>query len=83
MLKFGEIFLVSVEGAVVYLIFGEGDHWRRVEVASHASASRERMLIAHLNQDMYGEGRLKGYVLYYVLVNKILRLSEFVTMTNF
>ena len=56
MLKLGEIFLVSTEGAVderksrkaIFVVV----HWRSMEVASHCSASRECMLIIFLNDQI-------------------------------
>ena len=54
MLKLGEIFLVSIQGAVVERKSRKAifvvDHWRSVEVASHCSASRECMLIIDLSR---------------------------------
>lgn len=56
MLKLGEIFLVSIEGAederksrkAIFVVV----HWRSMEVASHCSASRECMLIVYLNDNV-------------------------------
>ena len=54
MLKLGEIFLVLIEDAVVDRevrldLNNRVNHWRSVVVAPYCSASRERMLIIHLN----------------------------------
>ena len=74
MLKLGEIFLVSIEGVVVWsslLPYRKNkttNHWRSMEVASHCSASRERMLIIDLNNFcMTKVGRLI-YIFSYAII---------------